>query len=47
VRCFKAPISLTTEPFTSYTHFSWVQMPWMNCGAYVYQTEAAGPEPAL
>jgi len=42
-RCFEAPISLQSDPFTSYSHFSWVQMPWMSCGAFVYQAESGGP----
>jgi len=41
-RCFEDTISLQTAPFTSYSHFSWVQMPWMNCGAFVYQTQSEG-----
>jgi len=41
--CSQATISLESAPFNAYSNFNWVQLPWMTCGAFVYQTIENGP----
>lgn len=36
------PVSISSMPFGAYSHYAWVQLSWMGCGAFVYEVAAQG-----
>jgi len=39
VKYRSGPVSIDAPPFNSYSHYTWVQLSWMECGAFVYEVK--------